>query len=178
MNCGLTILGVYAGVCSLTIIILGSLLLSGGDCEEKSLMESCKELQVAGGVTEVRNKIVKFDILNQDNGRIGLNGETGETCPACVAGWLSTLEIIALTVLGVLALINLGRCGRYLKKLRTKRNLKKENEKLKKKAELRENILAELSLERGNKMVSRAASASEDDRVPRVPAWEDATLSV
>ena len=59
MNCGLTILGVYAGVCSLTIIILGSLLLSGGDCEEKSLMESCKELQVAGGVTEVRNKIVK-----------------------------------------------------------------------------------------------------------------------
>ena len=65
-----------------------------------------------------------------------------------------------------------------MKKLRAKRNLKKENEKLKKKAELRENILAELSLERGNKMVSRAASASEDDRVPRVPAWEDATLSV
>ena len=179
MNCGMTILGVYAGVCSLTIIILGSLLLSGGDCEERSLMESCKDLQVAGGVTEVRNKIVKFDILNQDNGRIGLNGETGETCPACVAGWLSTLEIIALTVLGVLALINLGRCGRYLKKLRAKRNLKKENEKLKKKAELRENILAELSLEqRGNKMVPRAASASEDDMVPRVPAWEDATLSV
>ena len=60
MNCGLTILGVYAGVCSLTIIILGSLLLSGGDCEEKSLMESCKELQVAGGVTEVRNKIASL----------------------------------------------------------------------------------------------------------------------
>ena len=76
-------------------------------------------------------------------------------------------------------MINLGRFSRYLKKLRAKRNLKKENEKLKKKAELRENILAELSLEqRGNKMVPRAASASEDDMVQRVPAWEDATLSV
>ena len=178
MNCVLTILGVYAVVCSLTVIILGSLLFSGGDGEERSLMD-CRDLQVAGGVTEVRNKIVKFDILNQDNGRIGLNGETGEACPACAAGWLSTLEIIALTVLGVLALINLGRFSRYLKKLRAKRNLKKENEKLKKKAELRENILAELSLgQRGNKMVPRAASASEDDMVPRVPAWEDATLSV
>ena len=177
MNCGLTILGVYAVVCSLTVIILGSLLFSGGDGEERSLMD-CRDLQVAGGVTEVRNKIVKFDILNQDNGRIGL-GETGEKCPACATGWLSTLEIVALTVLGVLALINLGRFSRYLKKLRAKRNLKKENEKLKKKAELRENILAELSLEqRGNKMVPRAASASEDDMVPRVPAWEDATLSV
>ena len=178
MNCGLTILGVYAGVCSLTIIILGSLLLSGGDCEEKSLMESCKELQVAGGVTEVRNKIVKFDILNQDNGRIGLNGETGEACPACAFGWLTTLEVIALTLLGVLGLTNLGRCCRYLVKLRTKHNLKKETEKLQKKAELRKNILAELGMERGNEIVPRADSASEDARVPRVPAWEEAELSV
>ena len=57
--------------------------------------------------------------------------------------------------------------------------LKKENEKLKKKAELRENILAELSLEqRGNQMVPRAASTGKDDMVPQVSAWEDATLSV
>ena len=178
MNCGLTILGVYAVVCSLTVIILGSLLLSGGDCEERSLMESCKDLQVAGGVTEVRNKIVKFDILNQDNGRIGLNGETGETCPACVAGWLSTLEIIALTVLGVLALINLGRFSRYLKKLRAKRALKKEGEKLKKKAELRETVLAELSLEqRGSQRVPRAVGNDKDDMVSKVPTWEEATLA-
>ena len=75
-------------------------------------------------------------------------------------------------------MINFGRCGRYLKKLRTKRNLKKETEKLQKKAELRKNILAELGMERGNEIVPRAASASEDARAPRVPAWEDATLSV
>ena len=178
MNCGLTILGVYAGVCSLTIIILGSLLLSGGDCEEKSLMESCKELQVAGGVTEVRNKIVKFDILNQDNGRMELNGETGETCPACAFGWLTTLEVIVLTLLVVLGLANLGRCCRYLVKLRTKHNLKKETERLQKKAELRKNILAELGMGRGNEVVSMADGASKDDRVPRVPAWEEAELSV
>ena len=152
MNCGLTILGVYAVVCTLTVIILGSLLFSGGDGEERSLMD-CRDLQVAGGVTEVRNKIVKFDILNQDNGRIGLNGETGEACPACTVGWLSTLEIVALTLLGVLGLTNLGRCCRYLVKLRTKHNLKKETEKLQKKAELRKNILAELGMERGNEIV-------------------------
>ena len=171
------ILSVYAVMCSLIIVILGSLLFSGGDVEEKSLLD-CRDLQVDGDVTEVRNKIVKFDILNQDNGRIGLE-ETGEKCPVCATGWLSRLEIIALTMLGVLALINLGCFSRYLKKLRAKRVLKKENEKLKKKAELRENILAELSLEqRGNQMVPRAASTGKDDMVPQVPAWEDATLSV
>ena len=176
MNCVLIILGVYAVVCSLTVIILGSLLFSGGDVEEKSLLD-CKDLQVDGPVTEVRNKIVKFDILNQDNGRIGL-GENGE-CTACATGWLSLLEIMALIILGVLALINLGRFSRYLKKLCAKRALKKEGEKLKKKAELRETVLAELSLEqRGNQMVPRAASTGKDDMVPQVPAWEDATLSV
>ena len=176
MNCVLIILGVYAVVCSLTIVILGSLLFSGGDVEEKSLMD-CKDLQVDGDVTEVRNKIVKFDILNQDNGRVDL-GETGEKCPVC-SGWLSRLEIVALTVLGVLMLINLGRFSRYLRKLHTKRLLKKENKQQKQKAELRENILAELSMEqRGNEMIPRAASNGKDDMVQQVPAWEDATLSV
>ena len=177
MNCVLIILSVYAVVCSLIIVILGSLLFSGEDVEEKSLMD-CKDLQVDGDVTEVRNKIVKFDILNQDNGRIGL-GETGEKCPVCTSGWLSRLEIVALTVLGVLALINLGRFSRYLKKLHAKRLLKKENKQQKQKAELRENILAELSVEqRGNEMIPSAASNGKDDMVQQVPAWEDATLSV
>ena len=63
-------------------------------------------------------------------------------------------------------------------KLRTKHNLKKETERLQKKAELRKNILAELGMGRGNEIVSRADSASKDDRVPRVPAWEEAELSV
>ena len=176
MNCVLTILGVYAVVCTLTVIILGSLLFSGGDVEEKSLLD-CRVLQVDGDVTEVRNKIVKFDILNQDNGRIGL-GETGEKCPACATGWLSMLEIMALTILGVLALINLGRFSRYLKKLRAKRALKKEGEKLKKKAELRETVLAELSLEqRGSQRVPRNVGNDKDDMVSKVPTWEEATLA-
>ena len=128
-----------------------------------------------GPVTEVRNKIVKFDILNQDNGRIGL-GENGE-CPTCATGWLTLLEILALIVLGVLTLINLGRFSRYLKKLRAKRALKKEGEKLKKKAELRETVLAELSLERGSQRVPRAVGNDKDDMVPKVPTWEEATLA-
>ena len=48
----MTILGAYAVVCTLTVIILGSLLFSGGDVEEKSLLD-CRDLQVDGGVTEV-----------------------------------------------------------------------------------------------------------------------------
>ena len=63
-------------------------------------------------------------------------------------------------------------------KLRTKHNLKKETERLQKKAELRKNILAELRMGRGNEVVSMADGASKDDRVPRVPAWEEAELSV
>ena len=174
MNCVLTVLAVYSVVCTLGIIILGSLLFSGGDVE-KSLMD-CRDLQVDGPVTEVRNKIVKFDILNQDNSRIGL-GEDGE-CPACATGWLTLLEILALIILGVLSLINLGRFGRYLKKLHAKRVLKKESEKLKKKAELRETVLAELSLEqRGSQRVPRNVGNDKDDMVSKVPTWEEVTLA-
>ena len=170
MGCGVTVLGVYAGIASLTILILGSLLISGNDCEEKSLVESCKDLQVDGGLTEVHNKIVKFDILNQDNGRIGLTGETGETCPVCTVGWFSTLEIVALTLLGVLGLTNVGRCCRYMVKLKNKHNLKRENAKLQKKAEIRKNILAELEMGRGNESVR----ASIDDGVLE---WDEAVLN-
>ena len=174
MNCVLTVLTVYSVVCTLGVIILGSLLFSGGDVE-KSLMD-CRDLQVDGPVTEVRNKIVKFDILNQDNSRIGL-GEEGE-CPACATGWLTLLEILALIILGILSLINLGRFGRYLKKLHAKRVLKKESEKLKKKAELRETVLAELSLEqRGSQRVPRNVGNDKDDMVSKVPTWEEATLA-
>ena len=174
MNCVLTVLAVYSVVCTLGMIILGSLLFSGGDVEE-SLMD-CRDLQVDGPVTEVRNKIVKFDILNQDNSRIGL-GEDGE-CPACATGWLTLLEILALIILGVLSLVNLGRFGRYLKKLHAKRVLKKESEKLKKKAELRETVLAELSLEqRGSQRVPRNVGNDKDDMVSKVPTWEEATLA-
>ena len=171
MNCVLTGLTIYSVVCTLVIIILGSLLFVDGDVEE-----NCRNLQVDGPVTEVRNKIVKFDILNQDNSRVDL-GEEGE-CPACATGWLTLLEILALVILGILSCINLGRFGRYLKKLHAKRVLKKESEKLKKKAELRETVLAELSLEqRGSQRVPRNVGNDKDDMVSKVPTWEEVTLA-
>ena len=164
MNCVLTGLTIYSVVCTLVIIILGSLLFVDGDVEE-----NCRNLQVDGPVTEVRNKIVKFDILNQDNSRVDL-GEEGE-CPACATGWLTLLEILALVVLGILSCINLGRFGRYLKKLHAKRVLKKEGEKSKKKAEMRETVLAELSMEH---RVPRNVGKDKDDKVP---TWEEVTLA-
>ena len=173
MNCILTVLAVYSVVCTLGVIILGSMLFSAGDVEE-SLMD-CRDLQVDGPVTEVRNKIVKFDILNQDNSRIGLGEE--KECPVCATGWLTLLEILALVILGILSCINLGRFGRYLKKLHAKRVLKKENEKIKKKAELRETVLAELSLERGSQRVPRNVGNDKDDMVSKVPTWEEVTLA-
>ena len=103
-------------------------------------------------------------------GRIGLTGETGETCPVCTVGWFSTLEIVALTLLGVLGLTNVGRCCRYMVKLKNKHNLKRENAKLQKKAELRKNILAEIEMGRGNESVR----ASKDDGVPE---WDEAVLN-
>ena len=168
MGCGVTVLAVYAGLASLTVLILGSLLISVKDCDEKSLVESCKDLKVDGGLTEVHNKILKFDILSQDNGKVGT---TGETCPVCSVTWFSTLEIVALTLLGVLGLANVGRCCRYMVKLKNKHNLKRENAKLRKKAETRWKILAELEMERGNVSVR----ASKDDGVPD---WDEAVLNM
>ena len=163
MNCVLIGLTIYSVVCTLVIVILGSLLAVDGDVEE-----NCRNLQVDGPVTEVTNKVIKFDILNQDNSRVNL-GEEGE-CPACT-GWLTLLEILALVVLGILSCINLGRFGRYLKKLHEKRKLKKEGEKSKKKAEMRETVLAELSMEH---RLPRNVGKGKDDKVP---TWEEVTLA-
>lgn len=117
---------------------------------------------------ELHNKILKFDILSQDNGKVG---STGETCPVCSVTWFSTLEIVALTLLGVLGLANVGRCCRYMVMLKNKHNLKKEKAKLQEKAETRKKILAELEMERGNISVR----AIKDDGVPD---WDEAVLNV
>ena len=164
MNCVLTGLTIYSVVCTLVIIILGSLLFVDGDVEE-----NCRNLQVDGPVTEVRNKIVKFDILNQDNSRVDL-GEEGE-CPACATGWLTLLEILALVVLGILSCINLGRFGRYLKKLHEKRKLKTEEEKSKEKAKMRETVLKELDMEH---RLPRSVGKDKDDKIP---TWEQVNLA-
>ena len=76
MNCVLIGLSLYSVVCTLVIVILGSLLAVDSNVEG-----NCRNLQVDGPVTEVTNKVIKFDILNQDNSGVNL-GEEGK-CPAC-----------------------------------------------------------------------------------------------
>ena len=169
MGCGVTVLAIYAFVASLVVLVLGSLLITMEGCDEESLVESCKDLKVDGGLTEVHNKILKLDILNQDNGKVGI---TGETCPVCSVSLFSTLEIVALTLLGVLGLANLGRFSRYIVKLMGKHKLKKENAKIQEKAETRRKIMAELDLERGKVSVR----ANKDDQ--GIPDWDEAVLSL
>ena len=163
MNCVLIGLSIYSVVCTLVVVILGSLLAVDGDVEE-----NCRNLQVDGPVTEVTNKVIKFDILNQDNSGVNL-GEEGE-CPACT-GWLTLLEILALVVLGFLFCVNLGRFGRYLKKLHEKRKLKTEEEKSKEKAKMRQTVLAELDMEH---RLPRNVGKDKDDKIP---TWEEVTLA-
>ena len=121
--------------------------------DDYDVFEICFNSRVPSNMRGARHMMVK--------GRIGLTGETGETCPVCTVEWFSTLEIVALTLLGVLGLTDVGRCCRYMVKLKNKHNLKRENAKLQKKAELRKNILAEIKMERGNESVR----ASKDDGV-------------
>ena len=77
--------------------MLGSLLLTMDGCDEDSLAKSCKDLKVetGGTLTEVHNRILQLDILNQDNGKAG---STGVDCPVCSVSLFSTLEIVALTL--------------------------------------------------------------------------------
>ena len=83
MGCGVTVLTIYALVASLVVLVLGTLLVTMDGCDEDSLAKSCQDLKVesGGSLTEVHNRILKLDILNQDN------GETGRTavgdCPVC-----------------------------------------------------------------------------------------------
>ena len=163
MNCVVIGLSLYSVICTLVIVILGSLLAVDSNVEG-----NCKNLQVDGPVTEVTNKVIKFDILNQDNSGVNL-GEEGK-CPACT-NWLTLLEILALVVLGFLSCVNLGRFGRYLKKLHEKRKLKTEEEKSKEKAKMRETLLKELDMEH---RLPRSVGKDKDDKIP---TWEQVTLA-
>ena len=160
MNCVLIGLSLYSVVCTLVIVILGSLLAVDSNVEG-----NCRNLQVDGPVTEVTNKVIKFDILNQDNSGVNL-GEEGK-CPACT-NWLTLLEILALVVLGFLSCVNLGRFGRYLNE---KRKLKTEEEKSKEKAKMRETLLKELDMEH---RLPRSVGKDKDDKIP---TWEQVTLA-
>ena len=58
MGCGVTVLAIYAFVASLVVLVLSSLLVTMDGCDEDSLAETCKDLNVETGrtLTEVRNR--------------------------------------------------------------------------------------------------------------------------
>ena len=178
MGCGVVVLTIYAFVASLVVLVLGSLLVTMDGCDEDSLAKSCKDLKVetGGTLTEVHNRILQLDILNQDNGKAG---STGVDCPVCSVSLFSTLEIIALTLLGALFLANLGRFTRYIVKLVGKHKLKKENAKLQQTAETRRQIRKEMELERGisSNMVSVKSNEDDQEIKGKDPSWEEAVLS-
>ena len=154
--------------------MLGSLLVTMDGCDEDSLAKSCKDLKVETGrtLTEVHNRILQLDILNQDNGKAV---STGVDCPVCSVSLFSTLEIVALTLLGALFLANLGRFTRYMVKLVGKHRLRKENAKIQETAETRRKIIEELELERG--ITSNVVSAKSNKDEQEIPGWEEAVLS-
>ena len=172
------VLGIYGLVASLVIIILGTLLVTGDDCDENSLTGS-KDLKVeaGGSLMEVHNKILKVDLFNQDN------GETGRTvwvdCPICTVSVFTTLEIIALTLLVVLFVANFGRLIRYVIKLIKKHKLKKAEAKLRQTAETRKQIRQELEMERCNSSKTDFTKSNDDDQEIKVinPSWEEAVIS-
>ena len=174
MGCGVVVLSIYAFVASLVVLVLGSLLVTMDGCDEDSLAKSCKDLKVemGGTLTEVHNRVLQFDILNQDNGKAG---STGVDCPVCSVSLFSTLEIVALTLLGALCLANLGRFTRYMVKLVGKHRLRKENAKIQETAETRRKIIEELELERG--ITSNVVSAKSNKDEQEIPGWEEAVLS-
>ena len=172
------VLGIYGLVASLVIIILGTLLVTGDDCDEDSLTGS-KDLKVeaGGNLMEVHNNVLKFDLFNQDNGDTGRTA--GVDCPVCSVSLFTTLEIIVMTLLVALFLANLGRFIRYVIKLVGKHKLKKADAKLKQTAETRRQIRQELELERGISSKTVSVKSNEDDQEIKGqdPGWEEAVLS-
>ena len=160
---------------SLVALVLSSLLVTMDGCDEDSLAKTCKDLNVetGGTLTEVHNRILKLDILNQDN---GMAGNTGVDCPVCSVSLFSTLEIVALTLLGVLGLANLGRLTRYIVKLCGNHKLKKENAKIQEAAETRRKIIEELELERRITSNVVFVKSNKDDQGN--PNWDEAVLSL
>ena len=174
----MTVLGIYGMVASLVIIILGMLLVTGDDCDENSLTGS-KDLKVeaGGNLMEVHNKVLKFDLFNQDNGDTGRTA--GVDCPVCTVSIFTTFEIIGLTLLCVLLLSNFGRLIRYIVKLVGKHKLKKAAEKVRLAAETRKQIIQELEMERGIANKTDFNMSNKDDQEIKVinPSWEDAVIS-
>ena len=54
----MTVLAIYAFVASLVVLVLSSLLVTMDGCDEDSLAETCKDLNVetGGTLTEVHNR--------------------------------------------------------------------------------------------------------------------------
>ena len=119
---GVTVLSIYGIVTTITIIVLGVILKYDGELVD----EDCKEVHMGetGDLTEIHNKVIKVDFLNNDQAETGrIDSEGGLVCSPCSFSTFTALEIVAITLLVVGILANTGRLVRYVIKLMRKRSL-------------------------------------------------------
>ena len=137
---GVTVLSIYGIVTTITIIVLGVILKYDGELAD----EDCKDL------TEIHNKVIKVDFLNNDQAETGkIDSEGGLVCSPCSFSTFTALEIVAITLLVVGILANIGRLLRYVIKLMKKRQLKLTEARVKLDEQLRQELRREVEMERG-----------------------------
>ena len=113
---GVTVLSIYGIVTTITFIVLGVILKYDGELVD----EDCKEVHMGDGgdLTEIHNKVIKVDFLNNDQAETGrIDSEGGLVCSPCSFSTFTALEIVAITLLVVGILGNTGRLLRYVIKL-------------------------------------------------------------
>ena len=141
---GVTVLSIYGIVTTITIIVLGVILKYDGELVD----EDCKEVHMGDGgdLTEIHNKVIKVDFLNNDQAETGRIDSL--VCSPCSFSTFTALEIVAITLLVVGILANTGRLLRYVIKLMKKRSLKLAEAKVKRDAQLRQELRREVEMER------------------------------
>ena len=142
---GVTVLSIYGIVTTITIIVLGVILKYDGELVD----EDCKEVHMGDGgdLTEIHNKVIKVDFLNNDQAETGRIDSL--VCSPCSFSTFTALEIVAITLLVVGILANTGRLLRYVIKLMKKRSLKLAEAKVKRDAQLHQELRRVLEMERG-----------------------------
>ena len=123
---GVTVLSLYGIVTTITIIVLGVIL----KYDVELVDEDCEEVHMGDGgdLTEIHNKVIKVDFLNNDQAETGrIDSEGGLVCSPCSFSTFTALEIVAITLLVVGILTNTGRLLRYVIKLMKKRQLRSKS---------------------------------------------------
>ena len=145
---GFTVLSIYEIITTITIIVLGVILKYDGELVD----EDCKEVHMGDGgdLTEIHNKVIKVDFLNNDQAETGrIDSEGRLVCSPCSFSTFTALEIVAITLLVVGILANTGRLVIYVIKLMGKRSLKLAEAKVKRDAQLHQELRREVEIERG-----------------------------